>query len=238
MKKLLTLIFLILLSCNLFAQDSTRNNFSHHSISASFSQDYIFDLYVPDYGGHNMPPIYRYTRIGFGNTTFNYSLSMNYTYSILKWLSVSAGAGYSKQIVGYGHFGYVNLSDSIIDLPIHDCHINYLSIPVGIKFHFINKFFIRPFISIDLLNSFSFNERVREVTTVRDVYNNYYSKKWHYYNFRPQFTLGFEVYIKKHYFLGFDAIYRHRPWSHPDLGMTEKLWYSNLNFGGHFGYAF
>lgn len=234
----LTISIIIFSRLTISGQADMTSVASEHYFSAEVSKDYILYKYESSNSGNHEG--YRYIHLyAASNRMPNYSICLNYGYNLRKWLFLSCGLGFSNQHYYVARYNEpVLILDTLTYAYVYDYRVKYLSVPIGLKCSFAQRFFIRPYIKLELSNSFSFSERIREVTAVRDVYNSYYSEKWHYYMLRGQISVGIDYIIRKHYVIGMDVTYKSRPWLHPDKGMITRCWYSNINIGGHVGYSF
>jgi len=235
--KTLFFTLLIVVGVTANAQDTVRKN-SKNILSFSFSRDFEFYELHPEYSGHNSPPTYIYQKTFYiKDRDFSYTLNFNYQYAISNWFSIRSGIGFNRQKTYIGEYDYVEMPDTTIRCSIWDYYTSHFSIPVGVHFSLPNRFNFRPFVSIQLLNTFVFYEKA----TSRTMVSHYIvakSNKWRYYNLKPQISIGCDFFVKKKFLLGFEITDRERPIWQNDNMVVKHVKYSNLCFGGQFGYSF
>jgi len=167
------------------------------------------------------------------SSNFNYSVGLKYYYNPKIFLGINTGVFFSKQAFGLGRTNPIVYKNTTYDY--YDYYISYLYIPIGIKFSFLNKCFIRPNISFDLINGFLVNEKVHIHAGRQDI--PLLSNKFRYYFLKPQITVGCDFYIKKKYKLDIEIVWRSRAFYHTDKALAPGFKFTNLCLGISFGYV-
>ena len=170
--------------------DSSKVKFARHIISIHETSDFNASEYGYDtkHPG-NYPTKYAYyyhypfnSLRGF----YSYSVGINYEYRALKSLSVNTGFYFAKQGFSLLWINPINYNDTIYNG--YNYYVNYIYFPLGIKVSFLNKFYIRPVISVDLINAFLTNEKA-DIFLAHWQHLIVNSDVVRYYFLKPQITV-------------------------------------------------
>jgi len=139
MKHFLSLVIVLLFITNGFSQKNTSNNYSKIGVSYS------------SFGSN--PVVFFQTLAGAPSYNSNhfYTLSLDYSFSIMNNLEIETSFDYSEQTVTV----VPNVSPEI-NMNSHNQTFTILSIPVGVKYSFLKYVFINggAFISYDNHNKY------------------------------------------------------------------------------------
>ena len=224
--------------------DSSKVKFARHIISIHETSDFNASEYGYDtkHPG-NYPTKYAYyCHYPFNSLrgSYSYSVGLNYEYCLIKSLSVNTGCYFSKQAFELIETNPITYNDTTY--PYSEYHVSYIYFPLGVKISFLNKFCIRPNVSIDLINALLLNEKAHisgNIYSVIPIINtlDISSNTFQYYFLKPQITVGCDFYIKKIIRLGVEMVWKGNAFYHTDKTFPTRFKYTNLNFGLSIGYV-
>ncbi len=242
MKKTISLLLILFCIGNSYCQKHVKRDsltYAKHTLDLCFSEDNALSIYgYSSMGTKYYHYYFGYLREGFPMNRIrgecNYSLGMKYTYNLIKNLGFTTGIYFSKQSFSLGSNPII-YRDSTFEH--YDYYTSYFTIPIGIKLSFINKFFMKPFISIDMICGFLLHEKAYVYThTYKEIFP-LMSNKIRYYFLKPQLAVGCDFYVKKRYKFSIECDWHYKAFNHADNALAPRFKYTNLNFGASFGYV-
>ena len=217
--------------------DSTK--YKKFQVSVSYHRDYIMrGNYVWEIGRAGFD--FKYQTIPFIDQLSNYSLGVHFKYYPLKYFYIKSCLQYNRQIYNSGR-RYVDINNITKTSLGTEVNLKFIDIQTGFGFSFFNKGIVRPYIELNMDNSFLFHEkadcRLRNPPSVYLYDTNLINNTFKYYNLKGAISAGCEFHIKKRFVIGLDVNIRTIPVYQTKHLIIESLKYSNFGFGLSFGYA-
>lgn len=231
-------IFAFLLGNGFVTAQNDSTKYKKYQISFSYHRDYILhENYVWEEGRSGYT--YKYQTISFNNQLYNYSLGVHFKYYPLKYIYIKSCLQYNKQDYNSGEREVV--VNNVSRLSYTKASLKYIDIQTGIGFSFFNKSVVRPYVELNIINSFLFFEKsncqIHNWSYTYSFDTILASNKLKYYNLKGVVSVGCEFHIKKRFVIGVDFNIRTIPVYQTKYLIIKSLRYSNFGFGFSFGYA-
>ncbi len=235
---LLCLVAFLLWNGMVKGQSSFKSKFNRHIISLHEISDFNltrFGYELNRQGGRVLNTSYfAYNNNIHNNGYYNFSIGINYEYRADTFISINTGIYFSKQAFKLDYLNPITYKDSTYSSCNY--YVSFFYFPIGIKLPFLNKYKVRPSISLDLINAFMIKENAILHPKKSGEIQNINSNTIRYYFLKPQITLGCDYYFKK-YKLGVEIIWKGIAFFHIKNTYPTFFKFTNLCVGLSFGYA-